>query len=196
MLAVWVDAARVPQHQVGTRHMIVAATRVTAALAAPTAHCAALCPSRVLVRPACSIPGDENFDRQCVGWTWYLSNDMQLFLTVPVFALLYAWRPAAGWAAVVAGTIASLAGAAATTYKDDLVSAILTPTDIATPGDYQASELPAMSCSAACSRFTSHTRACLMIDRLHIAEPVLQQELDARACLLCGRGAVVCAAAA
>lgn len=64
---------------------------------------------------------------------------MQLFLTVPVFAILYAWRPAAGWVAVAAGTIASLAGAAATTYKDDLVSAILTPSDIANPGDYQAS---------------------------------------------------------
>lgn len=32
-------------------------------------------------------------DEQCLGWTWYLPNDMQFFLLLPLFVyLLYRWR--------------------------------------------------------------------------------------------------------
>ena len=37
---------------------------------------------------------------QCIAWTWYLANDMQMFLLVPIFVYIYRWNPSYGVASL------------------------------------------------------------------------------------------------
>ena len=42
----------------------------------------------------------KEFSDGCMGWTWYLANDFQLYCIAPVFVYLYYKRPKIGAAAV------------------------------------------------------------------------------------------------
>ncbi|GAM23119.1 hypothetical protein SAMD00019534_062940 [Acytostelium subglobosum LB1] len=39
---------------------------------------------------------------ECTGWGWYLANDMQFYLLVPIVLVVFYWRRCAGWALVCA----------------------------------------------------------------------------------------------
>eukprot|EP00826_Nyctotherus_ovalis_P036814 TRINITY_DN329_c0_g1_i1.p1 TRINITY_DN329_c0_g1~~TRINITY_DN329_c0_g1_i1.p1 ORF type:complete len:674 (+),score=150.18 TRINITY_DN329_c0_g1_i1:237-2258(+) len=39
-------------------------------------------------------------DSNCMGWTWYISNDFQIYLLVPFLVLLYLWKQLAAYAVV------------------------------------------------------------------------------------------------
>lgn len=50
----------------------------------------------------------SSFSKECMGWTWYLANDMQFFVITPMFLiLLYVWFPA-GIAALGITLLASM----------------------------------------------------------------------------------------
>eukprot|EP01114_Cavostelium_apophysatum_P014516 TRINITY_DN3789_c0_g1_i2.p1 TRINITY_DN3789_c0_g1~~TRINITY_DN3789_c0_g1_i2.p1 ORF type:complete len:632 (-),score=80.71 TRINITY_DN3789_c0_g1_i2:19-1914(-) len=49
------------------------------------------------------------FSGECMGWTWYLANDTQLYALTPIFVYAYWWRRWVGWLAVFLATMASLA---------------------------------------------------------------------------------------
>lgn len=42
------------------------------------------------------IPRD--YDVTCMGWSWYLANDMQLYIITPVFIFAYYKFKLLGWA--------------------------------------------------------------------------------------------------
>jgi len=56
----------------------------------------------------------------CYGVTWYLPNDMQFFLLLPLFVLLHRRSPRAGYAALLLGGLASMAYAWWATIQFDL----------------------------------------------------------------------------
>jgi peptidoglycan/LPS O-acetylase OafA/YrhL len=64
----------------------------------------------------------------CLGWTWYLSLDMQLFLLTPLFALIFLRSRIAGYIVVGITLCASLI-AAEEVVRQNSLSALLTPTE-------------------------------------------------------------------
>jgi len=48
-----------------------------------------------------------NPDKQCLGWSWYLSNDFQMYLLIPLLCVLYEYRKLFGFIAIGAMFILS-----------------------------------------------------------------------------------------
>jgi peptidoglycan/LPS O-acetylase OafA/YrhL len=51
----------------------------------------------------------DHFIGKCMGHTWYLAADMQIYLTAPFFGLVYGINRKAGWAFLVAGLAVGIA---------------------------------------------------------------------------------------
>ncbi|XP_019643423.1 PREDICTED: nose resistant to fluoxetine protein 6-like [Branchiostoma belcheri] len=66
-----------------------------------------------------------NFDHMCMGWSWYLANDMQFFVIgVPVVYLLSRWRPV-GFALKLALLLSSFIATAVICLHDKLSPSVL-----------------------------------------------------------------------
>jgi peptidoglycan/LPS O-acetylase OafA/YrhL len=39
------------------------------------------------------VPWTDNFESECMVWTWYLALDMQFYIATPAAVLLYLWQP-------------------------------------------------------------------------------------------------------
>ncbi|KAK3084394.1 hypothetical protein FSP39_012849 [Pinctada imbricata] len=71
--------------------------------------------------------GDVN--QQCMGWSWYLANDMQFFILSPIFIiLLYRWRRA-GIVVTIATIACCIIARAVTVYELGIyIPSVQTPT--------------------------------------------------------------------
>jgi peptidoglycan/LPS O-acetylase OafA/YrhL len=54
------------------------------------------------------VPFKDTFTEQCFGHAWYLGNDMQFFIILPLFIVAYTYNRRAGYASLFAGFWASI----------------------------------------------------------------------------------------
>jgi len=71
------------------------------------------------------VPWQHNFQRQCLGYTWYIAIDMQLYVVTPLFVLAYMATPYAGKGLLLAALTASLVGGEETVRRNSLSSLML-----------------------------------------------------------------------
>ena len=56
---------------------------------------------------------------QCLGHTWYLATDMQMYVATPIILVPLALKPLIGWMVAILLLILSTAGNVVTMYIDD-----------------------------------------------------------------------------
>ena len=66
----------------------------------------------------------------CMGQTWYLANDMQMFLILPWFMLCYLWKKPVAWIILACLFIANLVVSFYVAYHYDLGTYIVSPFDV------------------------------------------------------------------
>ena len=54
------------------------------------------------------VPFKDTFTEQCFGHAWYLGNDMQFFIILPLFIVAYTFNRRAGYASLFVGFWASI----------------------------------------------------------------------------------------
>lgn len=84
------------------------------------------------------VPSNDNFDNQCIAWTWYLGLDMQLYLLTPIAVAVFLWNARAGWTLLTVTTLALLVACEEIVRQNNLTVLLTTSSAPGEAnGDYQ-----------------------------------------------------------
>ncbi|GFT63830.1 nose resistant to fluoxetine protein 6 [Nephila pilipes] len=67
------------------------------------------------------VIGNRGLECVCMGWTWYLANDMQFYVISPLFLITLWWVPKIGFSLLAFAFIANFSSIFALTYVHNLV---------------------------------------------------------------------------
>lgn len=68
------------------------------------------------------FPWKSNYSEMCMGWSFYLALDLQMYLLVPLLISLYLFSAMAGILLVSSAAVASIVAAGAVVYANNITS--------------------------------------------------------------------------